>query len=52
MVDIGFENEMYNFTESVHESACLTIRKFDNTSTLMDNIEILFMTMDNTAKGQ
>ena len=52
MVDIGFENEMYNFTESVHESACLTIHKFGNTPTLMDSIEIIFMTMDDTAKGQ
>ena len=51
MVDIGFENEMYNFTESVNESACLTIRKFNNPSTLINNISILFMTMDDTAEG-
>ena len=52
VIDIGFEKERYNYTESINASACLTVRKFNNPPTLTSDINIRFLTMDGTAEGQ
>lgn len=52
MIDIGFENVVYNFTESANASACLAVHKLSNPRTLTDNIIFHFLTMDGTAEGQ
>ena len=50
VINIGFDPVSYTYNEDVGV-ATLTIRKFTNPAALMDNITVVFSTMDDSAVG-